>query len=67
MSILCNNNLIGIEDSKGSGILFKDKDTSAAEIKIGVINLMPFKGEVESQFFNLLGRYNLTVPIQTTR
>ena len=64
MSILCNNNLIGIEDSKGSGILFKDKDTSAAEIKIGVINLMPFKGEVESQFFNLLGRYNLTVEIE---
>ncbi|WP_051251694.1 homoserine O-acetyltransferase/O-succinyltransferase family protein [Psychrilyobacter atlanticus] len=54
----------GIADSKDSGILFKNKKKSTAKIKIGVINLMPFKVEVESQFFNLLGRYSLAVEVE---
>ncbi|MGB6129467.1 MAG: homoserine O-succinyltransferase [Psychrilyobacter sp.] len=62
MSILCNYNLKGIEDSRDSGILFENKNN--AKIKIGIINLMPFKEETESQFFNLLGRYDLTVEVE---
>ena len=64
MSILCNNNLRGIKKSEDSGIVFKNKDNGAEKIKIGIINLMPFKEETESQFFNILGRYSLGVEIE---
>lgn len=54
----------GIKNSKDSGIIFKNQEDSVSKIKIGIINLMPFKEDTESQFFNLLGRYNLTVTIE---
>jgi homoserine O-succinyltransferase len=61
ISILCNKNLKGIKKSKNDGIIFKNyKD----RIKIGIINLMPFKEEVECQFFNILGRYNQRVEVE---
>ncbi|MEI6858112.1 homoserine O-succinyltransferase [Psychrilyobacter sp.] len=54
----------GIKNSRDNGIIFKNKENCEAGVKIGIINLMPFKEETESQFFNILGRYNLIVEIE---
>ena len=59
ISIICNKNLKGI--SKVKGIKFEE---TKPQIKVGIINLMPLKEEVEYQFFSMLGRYNLKVELE---
>ena len=59
ISIICNKNLDGIKTTKG--IEFTQR---LGDIKIGILNLMPFKSESESQYFSVLGRYGINVEIE---
>ena len=53
--------LLGRDRAEKEGIRFiKDK----GELKIGVINLMPFKEEVEYQFYAVLGRFDISVEME---
>lgn len=61
MSISIASNLMGAEKSKSEGIKFSDKK---GDLKIGIVNLMPFKDETEYQFFNVLGRYRERVEVE---
>lgn len=60
MGIAVNKDLLGIDQSKKEGI---DFTRGRGDIRIGIINLMPFKAEVEYQFFNVLGRYDEVVEV----
>lgn len=60
MGITVNKSLIGIEQSEKEGIYFTEK---TGDTKVAIVNLMPFKGEVEYQFFNVLGRYDEVVEV----
>jgi len=59
ISIICNKNLKGIDKTNDIKFIEGTKD-----VKIGIINLMPFKDEIEMQFFTILGRYDLKVEIE---
>ena len=61
MAVSLNKNLLGVERSRSSGIKFTK---NPGEIRIGIVNLMPFKDEVEHQFFSVLGRYKERVEIE---
>lgn len=53
--------LSGRERAEKEGIRFKK---NKGELKIGIINLMPFKEEVEYQFYAVLGRFDISVEVE---
>lgn len=61
MGISLNKDLLGAERAALEGIRFH---RGRGDIKIGVVNLMPYKDEVEYQFFTVLGRYEERVEVE---
>ena len=53
--------LSGRERAENEGIRFKE---NKGQLKIGIINLMPFKEEVEYQFYAVLGRFGISVEVE---
>ncbi len=61
MCIAGNPNLAGRKRAEKDGIRFEN---NKGELKIGIINLMPFKEEVEYQFYAVLGRFGISVELE---
>ncbi len=61
MAISTNANLLGRVKAIEEGINFTDK---RGDLKIGVINLMPFKDEVEYQFFSIFNTTESVVELE---
>lgn len=61
MGISLRNNLRGVRRAQDEGIIFTEKKGS---MKIGIVNLMPFKDEVEYQFFRVLGQYEEDIEVE---
>ncbi len=61
MGITLNKSLMGAERAALEGVEFHRE---RGELRIGVVNLMPYKDEVEYQFFTVLGRYGKKVEVE---
>lgn len=61
MGITLNKQLVGAERAALEGIKLH---RGRGDIRVGVVNLMPYKDEVEYQFFTVLGRYDKRVEVE---
>lgn len=61
MGIYIDRKFMGAERAALEGIKF---NKSKGDVRIGIVNLMPYKDEVEYQFFTVLGRYNKKVEVE---
>ncbi len=61
MGISINKKFKGVERAALEGITFTK---GRGDVRIGIVNLMPYKDEVEYQFFTVLGRYGRRVEVE---